>query len=160
MAGATYRIIVSEDGNGGVATDSTMMKENTPTKPRGRAKTKEEIHERNMKQIKSILTQQALALAVFSMGEYYSVTGQEAEKNRMNSVLKYGGMVGAGMGKISAGAIGTGVGLIVGAGIALGHQYYSFQKNITESNATAEYLRQQSNTSVTNNRGDYYRFSL
>jgi hypothetical protein len=44
--------------------------------------------------------------------------------------------------------------------LAAGTQYVNFQREVTDQNAIAEYLRQQSGTSVSANRGEMYNFKF
>jgi hypothetical protein len=48
----------------------------------------------------------------------------------------------------------------IGTGIALANQVVTFERNVADQNAIAEYLRQQSGTSVSANRGELYSFKL
>lgn len=159
MAGGTWKILV-EEGKAADPTQSTLggSKPSTSSKISKKA-------DKNALSDKQIASRTA-TVAAFSVGiatggfnQYYSITGQTAKKNRMNASLTYGGIAASAAVQLASGNI-FGAGLTVAAGTAmLGNQVINFQKEITEQNASSEYLRSRSNTSV-NNGNDFFNFSL
>lgn len=160
MAGGTWKIIV-EEGAAKTPTQSSAART-----PEQKAKAKAErlaqkaMNDRN-RAVKRTLEVGAVGagIAVAGVNQYFSITGQTAKKNRFNATAVYAAAGTRFITQLASGNfVGAAVtGLVTGA--ALGTQYFNFQKDIAEQNANAEYLRQRSNTSVTNGK-DIYRFSL
>jgi hypothetical protein len=160
MAGGTWKIIV-EEGKTKAPTQSNVGK--TPEqKAKAKAAREAKRAEQEQKQAMRRTTQVALAggaIAVASFNQYLSITGQTARKNKFNAGLTYGALGVRMATQIATGNV-VGAGLTaVAAGTLFANQYINFQRDIAEQNASAEYLRQRSNTSTTNGN-DFYRFSL
>jgi hypothetical protein len=157
--GGTWKIVVEEGQvknatQSGVAGGTQVATKSSVAKPQNTELAK------TSKQIAKGTLVLGMAVAKTGFNQYYSITGQGAQQNRMNVALTYSA-VGLAIGAQIAtgnfvGAAVTGV----GAGVALANQAVSFQRNVTEQNAMAEYLRQQSGTSVNANRGELYSFRL
>lgn len=158
MAGGTWRILV-EEGVTQKPTQSTIVeKREKVTKPKVSGGGNNDIARKGVK-----LTQTGIVvgagIARVAFNQYYSITGQNARRNEINAKLTYGAAV-ASIGLQLAtgnfvGAAAAGIGTVVG----LSSQYFNFQKDITEQNATAEYLRRQSNTSI-HTDGDLFKLRL
>ena len=157
--GGTWRIVV-EEGATSRPTQSRIVaggKKSVQSKIKG-AGDKEAKDKSTQGVQMGLLTGVAISRAAFN--QYYSITGQGARRNTMNATLVYGAAVASiGIQLAKGNFVGAAVATI-GTGVALGTQYVNFQKNITEQNAMAEYLRQQSGTSVNGNRGEFYNFRL
>ncbi len=159
MAGGTWRILV-EEGKTSSPTQSTVGSKETATN--SKESKKAEVSKSNNKRV----INRTAAVVGFSVGiganafnQYYSITGQTAKKNRMNATLTYTGIAAtAGVQLVTGNFVGASMTAIAG-GVLLGNQYFNFQREIAEENASAEYLRLRSNTSV-NNGKDLYNFSL
>lgn len=159
MAGGTWKILV-EEGQVSAPTQSTIATREDATKPK--EKKKADNSKSNDKRIMgrtAAVTAFSVGIAANGFNQYYSITGQTAKKNRMNATLTYGGLAATvGVKLITGNFVGAGLTAIAG-GVLLGNQFFNFQKEITEENANAEYLRLRSNTSVLNGK-DLYSFSL
>lgn len=159
--GGTWRILV-EQGTVSKPTQTTIITKTSGSPVKQNVYSRSTDGQATSKTISNI--QRGLAfgagLTKFGINQYYSVTGQNARRNQLNATLTYGTIVASiGLQLAKGNVIGAGA-LAVGGAIALGNTYVNFQRNITEQNASAEYLRQQSNTSISANRGDMYNFSL
>ena len=159
MAGGTWKIIV-EEGKLSKPTQSTVVA-GKPVSPKPKLNTDENIQatkKANQSIQSSLLMGVAVSRAAFN--QYYSITGQNAQRNQMNAILGYGaGVASIGIQLAKGNLVGAAVATI-GTGLAFGNQYINFQRNVTDQNAMAEYLRQQSGTSVNANRGELYSFRL
>lgn len=95
-----------------------------------------------------------------AFNQYYSITGQGAQRNRTNTALTFGG-IGAAVAiqTVTMNFVGAAA-TAIGGGVLFANQYANFQRDVADQNAIAEYLRQQSGTSVSANRGDLFNFSL
>lgn len=160
MAGGTWKIIV-EEGQLKSPTQSSVGKS-----PEAKAKAKVAREAKRAEQEKKQSIRRTSQVMLFSAGvatvgfnQYYSITGQTAKKNQFNATMTYGAL-GIRLGtQIATGNL-VGAAVTAAAGtIMFANTYVSFQKDITEQNAGAEYLRQRSNTSI-NNGNDFYRFTL
>lgn len=162
MAGATYRILISEEGSQVVQTKPTVGKNKTGNEPKKITKLKmeEDVNIQPLVTATKATMGLSVGLGLFAVNEYFSITGQEAQKNQLQAQLRYGTVLGYGTKSLMSGNIvGAGI-AFAGAGVMYAKDRYEYAKEITESNAMAEYLRQQSNTSVNGNRGDYYSFNF
>lgn len=158
--GGTWKILV-EEGKTSTPTQSNII--NKPKKPtRQKVYSRVEGGEVSRKTANRITTSLAMGATLSGMAfnQYFSITGESARKNMFNATITYG-TVAAGIGlQLAKGNIfGAAVATVAGSA-ALANQIINFQRNVAEQNASAEYLRQQSNTSVSANRGDLYSFSL
>lgn len=160
MAGGTWKIIV-EEGQLKSPTQSSVGKS-----PEVKAKAKAAREAKRAEQEKKQAIRRTSQVMLFSAGvatvgfnQYYSITGQTAKKNQFNATMTYGAL-GIRLGtQIATGNL-VGAAVTAAAGtILFANTYVSFQKDITEQNAGAEYLRQRSNTSI-NNGNDLYTFTL
>jgi hypothetical protein len=159
MAGGTWRILV-EEGRVSAPTQSTIVVRDTATKPKEKKKADTSIsNDRRVINRTASVVGFSAGITVNTFNQYYSITGQTAKKNRMNATLTYGGIAAtAGIQLATGNFFGAAITLAAGTAL-LGNQYFNFQKEITEENATLEYLRLRSNTSV-NNGKDFYNFTL
>lgn len=159
MAGGTWKILVQE-GQVAAPTQSTVVSDEGDTKPKEAKKAS--VGSSNTKRVlnrTSAVAAFSVGIATNGMNQYYSITGQTARKNRLNATVTYGGLAASvGVQLATGNVVGAGVTAIAG-GVLLGNQYFNFSKEITEENASAEYLRLRSNTSVQNGK-DLYNFSL
>ena len=158
--GGTWKILV-EEGKVSRPTQSNIVnKQNKPTKQNVYSRVQD--GEVNRKLINRIQTGVAVGagIAGTAFNQYLSVTGQGARRNIVNTTLTYGTIAASiGLQLAKGNIFGAAVASVAG-GAAIATQVVNFQKNVAEQNASAEYLRQQSNTSVSANRGDLYSFSL
>lgn len=102
----------------------------------------------------------SIVIGTTAFNQYYSITGQGAQRNRTNTALTFAG-IGAAVAIQTAtfnfvGAAAT----AIGGTVMFANQYANFQRDVADQNATAEYLRQQSGTSISSNRGELFNFSL
>lgn len=161
MAGGTWKILV-EQGSVAKPTQSTIVSKQTANPMR------QKVYNRSSDgQVKNRTTgniQQGLAfgtfLTGFTLNQYFGVTGQTARKNRLNATLTYGALTASMFLKFAGGNPVAGAAIAVGAAASAGFQLVNFRREVTEQNAIAQYLRQQSNTSISANQGDTYNFSL
>jgi hypothetical protein len=159
MAGGTWRILV-EEGQVSAPTQSTIATKQAATKPKETKKANDsKSNDKRVFNRTAAVVSFSVGIGANAFNQYYSITGQTAKKNRMNATLTYGGIAAtAGVQLATANFAGAAMTAIAG-GVLLGNQYFNFQKEITEENASAEYLRLRSNTSV-NNGKDIFNFSL
>ena len=161
MAGGTWKILV-EQGSVAKPTQSTIVSKQTANPMR------QKVYNRSVDgQVKNRTTdniQKDLAFATFITGftlnQYFGVTGQAARKNRLNATLTYGGLTASMFLKFAGANPVAGAAIAIGTAAAAGFQFVNFRREVTEQNAIAQYLRQQSNTSISANQGDTYNFSL
>ena len=159
MAGGTWNILIQE-GRSYRPTQSTVVG-GRPSGSKPKIATKETIGaSKNGKNLVQTGIVVGAAIAKTGFNQYYSITGQGAQRNRVNTSMVYGAAVVSiavqlGTGNFVGAAVTT-----IGTGVALGNQYFNFQKDITDQNAMAEYLRQQSGTSVSANRGEFFNFKF
>lgn len=157
--GGTWRIVVEQGassnptqstivgGKAGKAKSRVSKPENTESSSKGR-------------QIAQLAMVTGLSISTAGFNQYYTITGQGAQRNRLNTTLTYGAAVTTiGLQLAKGNLIGAAV-ATVGTGLAAGTQYVNFQRDIAEQNAMAEYLRQQSGTSLSANRGEFFNFQL
>jgi hypothetical protein len=157
--GGTWRIVV-EEGKITSPTQSTIVSSGTKvTKPElnTTGNTEASVSGRRVVQ-KGLVVGTLIARA--GINQYHSITGQTARRNELNTTLAYGAAVTSiGIQLATMNLAGAAI-TALGTGVALGNQVVNFQRNVTDSNAMAEYLRQQSGTSVSGNRGELYSFKL
>jgi hypothetical protein len=158
MAGGTWKIIV-EEGKVTRPTQSTIAGKTKNTKSKVVVPKDTELPRSAAKVIRNSLVV-GTAIAGTGFNQYYSITGQSAQRNRTNVALGYGAAVASISVQLATGNLVGAAITTLGTGLALGNQYVNFQRDITEQNAMAEYLRQQSGTSVSGNRGELYSFRL
>lgn len=157
--GGTWRIVV-EDGRASNPTQSTIVGGKA-----GKAKSKinkPQNTEASSKgsQVAQIALVTGVAITKAGFNQYYSITGQGAQRNRLNTTLTYGAAVTSiGVQLASGNLVGAAV-TTIGTSLAAGTQYFNFQRDVAEQNAMAEYLRQQSGTSLSANRGEFFNFKL
>jgi len=159
MAGGTWKIIV-EEGQVKNATQSNIAGD---AQKATKSKVEKSGNTQLVKTSKQIAKGSLIlgtAIATSGFNQYYSITGQSAQRNRTNAILSYSA-VGAAIGlQMATGRyVGAAV-TAIGTGIALANQVVTFERNVADQNAIAEYLRQQSGTSVSANRGELYSFKL
>jgi hypothetical protein len=157
--GGTWRIVV-EDGRASRPTQSTLVGGKAGV-AKSRVNKPENIEASGKaKQIATLAMGTGLAITKSGFNQYYSITGQGAQRNRLNTTLTYGAAVTTiGVQLATGNLVGAAVATI-GTGLAAGTQYVNFQRDIADQNAMAEYLRQQSGTSVSANRGEFFNFKL
>ena len=158
QGGGTWRIIV-EQGKTARPTQSTIVSKRPAVKSQVASSSDTESSIKGSQIVKTgILVGAAITRAGFN--QYYSITGQGAQRNRTNTALLYGtALTSIGVQLATGNLVGAAV-TTIGTGVALGNQYVNFQRDVAEQNAMAEYLRQQSGTSVNGNRGEFYNFRL
>lgn len=144
----TYRIII-ENGKIRKATEPSRKAINIPTIEKARDE---------FIGLTSGLLASSLAITKPFINEYNSITGRQASVNGMNSAVRYATKTIGLAGSLATGNIALAGGFAVGIGVSAISDIYQFQKNVTDANAQAQYLREQSGTSVNSNRGDYYKF--
>ena len=160
--GGTWRILV-EEGRTKKPTQSGIIGGS-----RGRSGVKQRIYspmedgEVAKKTINSIQSGLIFSAGItkVAFNQYYSITGQNARRNAFNTTLTYGAAIATVGLQLAKGNIVGAAAATVATAVMYGNQVANFQRNVTEQNASAEYLRQLSNTSVSANRGDLYSFSL
>jgi hypothetical protein len=158
MPGGTWTILV-EEGVTEKRTQSTIVaKRERTTKPKVSSSSNNEISRKGIR-----LAQTGIVIGAgvtkIAFNQYYSITGQNARNNEIGAKLTYGAAVASiGLQLAKGNTFGASVATI-GTVISLSNQYFNFQKDIAEQNATAEYLRRQSNTSI-NTEGELYKFRL
>ena len=160
--GGTWRILV-EEGKTKKPTQSGVVGGG-----RGRSGVKQKIYspmedgEVARKTISSIQKGLLFSAGIsrLAFNQYFSITGQNARRNAFNTTITYGAAIATVGLQLAKGNIAGAAAAAVGTAVMYGNQVVNFQRNITEQNASAEYLRQLSNTSVSANRGDLYSFSL
>jgi hypothetical protein len=158
QGGGTWRIIV-EQGKTARPTQSTIVSKRPAVKSQVATSGDSESSVKGSQLVKAGLLAGAV-IAKTGFNQYYSITGQGAQRNRTNTVLLYGSaLTSIGIQIATGNLIGAAVASI-GTGVALGNQYVNFQRDVVEQNAMAEYLRQQSGTSVSSTRGEFYNFNL
>lgn len=158
--GGTWKIIVEEGKVSSPTQSNIVNKEKKPT--RQKIYSRVEGGEVSRKTANRITTGLAMGVTLSgtAFNHYLSITGQSARKNAFNATITYGTVAASiGLQLARGNVFGAAVATVAG-GAVLANQVINFQKNIAEQNASAEYLRQQSNTSVSANRGDLYSFSL
>jgi hypothetical protein len=158
MPGGTWRILV-EEGITERPTQSTIVaKREKSTKQKISNSGTNDIARKGVR-----LTQTGIVVgagvARVAFNQYYSITGQNARRNEVNAKLTYGAAVASIGLQLATGNFVGAAAAGIATGVALTSQYFNFQKDITEQNATAEYLRRQSNTSI-NTEGELYKFRL
>jgi hypothetical protein len=91
--------------------------------------------------------------------EFATLSGHKAKANRIKTgtIIGTSALAGAKLGS-KFGVGGAVAGAVIGAGISLGQMAYRFEKDITESNALATYLSEQTLTRTDNSRGNYYKW--
>lgn len=158
--GATWKIIV-EEGQLKSPTQSSAGQSSQNQTKTGVTKLAHRASQEKKQTIRRASQVMLFSAGVATVGfnQYYSITGQTAKKNQFNATMTYGAL-GIRLGtQIATGNL-VGAAVTAAAGtIMFANTYVSFQKDITEQNAGAEYLRQRSNTSI-NNGNDFYRFTL
>lgn len=160
MAGGTWTILV-EQGKAKKPTQSSIVYGGNPKVKQSVYDGSNEGHAtaKTISNIQRTLVFSA-GIARTGINQYFTVTGQNARRNQLNATLTYGAVVASvGLQLIKGNVVGAAA-VAIGGGVALANNFASFRRDIAESNATAEYLRQQSNTSISANRGDSYNFSL
>ena len=163
--GGTWRIIV-EEGEVKSPTQSTVggggsgkrKKTGVSKEAREITRVKKEIQQQVVRTSQALLGASA-AFAVAGMNQYLSITGQSALKNRTNATLTYGALGIRAASQAATLNIAGAVATVAAGALLYANQRVSFQRDVAEQNANAEYLRQRSNTSTTNGR-DFYRFSI
>jgi len=159
--GGTWKILV-EEGKTSKPTQSTIVSRTESAPVRQTVYSRASDGHASNKTINNIQRGLAFSVAITktAVNQYFSVTGQAARRNQLNATLTYGTIAASiGLQLLKANPVGAAA-IAVGGSLALANTYVNFQRNITEQNASAEYLRQQSNTSISANRGDLYNFSL
>jgi hypothetical protein len=157
--GGTWKIIV-EEGQVSNPTQSTVAGGKPSTTKSKVAKTEGLIGSAKGKQLARMGLVTGTAIATTGFNQYYSITGQGGQRNRMNTSLSYGAaIISIGIQAAKGNFIGAAV-TTLAVGVTLGNQYVNFQRDVADSNAMAEYLRQQSGTSISSTRGDMFNFSL
>ena len=160
MAGGTWRIVVEE----GATKKPTQSSAGRTPEQKAKAKAEREAKKamdnqgrmvRRTIQVASV----GAGVAVSGFNQYFSITGQTAKKNRFNATATYAAASTAFVVQFASGNYVGAATTAVATGALFANQYINFQRDITEQNAGAEYLRQRSNTSTTNGN-DIYRFSL
>jgi len=160
MAGGTWKIVV-EEGQLKTPTQSSVGRSpevKAKAKAAREAKRAEQEKKQNIRRTSQVMLFGA-GVATVGFNQYFSITGQTARKNQMNATMTYGAL---GVRLATQLATGNVVGAAVTAAagtLMFANTYVSFQRDIAEQNAGAEYLRQRSNTSITNGN-DFYRFTL
>lgn len=161
MAGGTWKIIVEE----GATKQPTQSSVSGPKVLSPEAKAKQTAEkaskqqERMIQRTKQVLGAGAFGLGVAGVNQYYSITGQTARKNGFNATVTYGALSVRAISQLATGNVPGAIATTIAAGALAGTQYFNFRKEIAEQDASAEYLRRRSATSV-NNGKDIYRFSL
>jgi hypothetical protein len=159
MAGGTWRIVV-EDGRASRPTQSTVVGGKAGVAKSRVSKPENTKVSEHGKTVAKLALGTGVAIATAGFNQYYSITGQGAQRNRLNTTLTYGAAVTTiGVQLATGNLVGAAVATI-GTGLAAGTQYVNFQREVTDQNAIAEYLRQQSGTSVSANRGEMYNFKF
>lgn len=158
--GATWKIIV-EEGQLKSPTQSSAGQSSQNQTKTGVTKTANRAAEEKKQNIRRSSQVMLFSAGVATVGfnQYYSITGQSAKKNQMNATMTYGALGVRFATQIATGNIAGAAVTAVAGTLMFANTYVSFQKDITEQNAGAEYLRQRSNTSVSNGN-DFYRFTL
>jgi len=161
MAGGTWRILV-EEGKTSRPTQSTIVRGRvgSGTKPKlTPSGDQKEAKNVSVGQIQATIGI-GLAIGAVAFNQYFTITGQSARKNALNATLTYGGAITSIGVQLATGNIPGAVITAAATTVAFGTQVANFQRNLIEENAKAEYLRQQSNTSISADRKQLYRFSL
>jgi len=159
MAGGTWKIVVEEGATKSPTQTSITTSAKKPTTPKIASEKNKTANISGKRVVQTSLLVGAAA-ARTGFNQYYSITGQGGQRNRMNATLTYGAAVASiGIQVATGNFVGAAV-TTIGTGLALGNQYVNFQREIADQNAMAEYLRQQSGTSISGNRGEFYNFKL
>lgn len=157
--GGTWRIVV-EQGKASNPTQSTIVG-GKAGKAKSRIKKPENAEASSTGiQVAKISVVAGIAIATAGFNQYYSITGQGGQRNRLNATLTYGAAVTTIAVQLASDNLLGAAAATIGTGLAAGTQYVNFQRDITDQNAMAEYLRQQSGTSLSANRGEFFNFQL
>lgn len=161
MAGGTWKILV-EQGSVSKPTQSNIVSRQTASPVRQKVYNRSvdgQVKKRTAGNIKQGLALGTL-LTGYAINQYLGITGQTARKNRLNATLTYGALTASMFIKFAGPNPIAGAAIAIGTAVTFGNQFLNFRRDITEQNAMAEYLRQQSNTAINANQGDTYNFSL
>jgi hypothetical protein len=157
--GGTWTIIVRE-GEASNATQSTIAGgRRTSTTSRVSKQTNIEGAKIAKQAAKASLAA-SIVIGKAAFNQYYSITGQGAQRNRTNTALTFGGIGAAVAVQTATGNFVGAAFTAIGGGVMFANQYANFQRDVADQNAIAEYLRQQSGTSISSNRGELFNFSL